>query len=927
MPAEADVRLTPQREVIKRFLAHMIRGWETLDVPVVLELRLLKNRQCQYRRFGLANIDAAAEWAAGQNEVGWNAHYVVNPIDMSHVGAARAAAIVGSRYVFIDVDAPEALAITEASALTSSVEVVTGTVPHRRLHRYYELAEGMVGIADWALLVAGALRHFKSDPAVKDAARAMRLPGTITWPTEKKRKRGYIPELTTVSTTEATYTVADLRNAFGPVSADTAPRQALPALRDALPDLATLASALRAIPNDSTMDDWESWNRIGMALSAATGGGEPGFQLFDEWSSRHFSYDAAATRARWTSYSGSPPDRLSAGTIFFRALQNGWRGAAHGPEPVAADHCQSRDASMNPNGNDEVAADEGEDSGGRGPKQADMLIALAEPAKLFHTPDGTGFADLDINGHRETWPIRRKDFRRWLARLFFKATGGAPSSEALQSALNVIEAKAHFDAPERQVHVRVGGLDGKLYLDLCDDAWRAVEIDANGWRVIDRPPVRFRRAAGMQPLPMPKPGGSIKQLRSFLNVASDSDFVLVVTWALAGFRDRGPYPVLVLSGEQGSAKSTFSAILRALLDPNTAPLRALPREDRDLFIAANNGHVLAFDNVSGLPAWISDTLCRLATGGGFAVRQLYTDQDEMLFEACRPVILNGIEDIVTKPDLADRALFLTLEPIPEEKRRPEAELWLAFEAVRPYILGGLLDAVVEGLKRLPETHLPKLPRMADFTMWGTACEPALWSAGTFWSAYSGNIAGSVEAVIDADPVADAVRTMMTPKSEWTGTAKELLSSLAGEAGERTAKSKSWPTTPEGLRNRLRRAATGLRKIGINVVFPGKRDRPRNICITSSISDRSRPEEKGAQLSEPSELSAATPKSNAGKDLAEPERATVIRQSDSCKDGVATVGPTVAANPLKSDASDSPDSPDSESPTHSASDKPRWSTGL
>ena len=192
----------------------------------------------------------------------------------------------------------------------------------------------------------------------------------------------------------------------------------------------------------------------------------------------------------------------------------------------------------------------------------------------------------------------------------------------------------------------------------------------------------------------------------------------MVAWALAVLRNKGPYPALVLSGEQGSAKSTFSAILRALLDPNTAPLRALPREDRDLFIAASNGHVLAFDNVSGLPAWISDTLCRLATGGGFAVRQLYTDQDEVLFDAARPVILNGIEDIVTRPDLADRAVFLTLEPIPEERRRPEAELWAAFEAERARILGVLLDAVVEGLKRLPDTHLPKLPRMADFALVG-----------------------------------------------------------------------------------------------------------------------------------------------------------------------------------------------------------------
>jgi hypothetical protein len=439
---------------------------------------------------------------------------------------------------------------------------------------------------------------------------------------------------------------------------------------------------------------------------------------------------------------------------------------------------------------DEAIAEESGDTGGRRQTQADILIELAQTAGLFHTPDGIGFADLEINGHRETWPIRGKGFRRWLARRFFEATQGAAGSEALQSALNVIEAKAHFDGPERFVHVRVGGLDDRLYLDLGDETWRAVEIDATGWRVIDNPPVRFRRAAGMQPLPIPVPGGSVETLRSFLNVQSETNFVLVVSWALACLRNRGPYPVIVLSGEQGSAKSTFSAVLRALLDPNTAPLRALPREDRDLFIAASNGHVLAFDNVSGLPPWISDTLCRLATGGGFAVRQLYTDQDEVLFDAARPVILNGIEDIVTRPDLADRAVFLTLEPIPEERRCPEAELWTAFEAERPRILGVLLDAVVEGLKRLPETHLPKLPRMADFALWATACATALWPAGTFWSAYCENRDVAVEGVIDADPIGAGVRALMATLTEWTGTASDLLDALAGAVGERVAKTKA-----------------------------------------------------------------------------------------------------------------------------------------
>ncbi len=556
---------------------------------------------------------------------------------------------------------------------------------------------------------------------------------------------------------------------------------------------------------------------------------------------------------------------------------------------------------------DEAIAEENGETGGRGPTQADILIELAQSAELFHAPDSTGFADLNINGHRETWPIRAKGFRRWLARRFFEATQGAPSSEALQSALNVIEAKAHFDAPERTVHIRVGGLDGRLYLDLGDATWRAVEIDATGWRVIDNPPVRFRRAAGMQPLPTPMPGGSVETLRSFLNVQSDNDFVLVVAWTLAALRNRGPYPVIVLSGEQGSAKSTFSAILRALLDPNTAPLRALPREDRDLFIAASNGHVLAFDNVSGLPAWISDTLCRLATGGGFAVRQLYTDQDEVLFDAARPVILNGIEDIVMRPDLADRAVFLTLEPIPEERRRPEAELWATFETERPRILGVLLDAVVQGLKRLPETRLEKLPRMADFALWATACETALWAAGTFWSAYCGNRDEAVEGVIDADPIATAVRAVIATRTEWTGTASDLLGALGEVAGERAAKSKTWPDSPRALAGRLRRAATFLRKIGIDVAFMKEgRARTRIIHITATPPSTG-PENSGVQPSAPS---ASALKSNPANGFAVPPMQTVANDADGQADGNGRgVAATVCANPLKTNAGTAADDAD------------------
>jgi hypothetical protein len=544
-------------------------------------------------------------------------------------------------------------------------------------------------------------------------------------------------------------------------------------------------------------------------------------------------------------------------------------------------------------------------------KQADTLIELAQSAQLFHAADGTCFADVDVNGYRQTWPIRLKGFRHWLTRRFFESKQSAPNSDALQSALNVIEAKARFEGTEREVCIRVGDFNGRLYLDLANSKWQAVEIDANGWRVIDNPPIRFRRTPGMLALPAPVFGGSIEALRPFLNVRTRPDFVLIVAYLLAALRPHGPYPVLALNGEQGAAKSTAAKLLRSLIDPNVAPLRALPREDRDLFITANNSFVLNFDNVSGLPAWISDTLCRLATSGGFAVRQLYTDQEEVLFDATRPVILNGIEDIITRPDLADRALFLTLEPIPEECRRPEAELWAAFEAERPRILGALLSVMVDGLRRLPETRLPKLPRMADFALWATACESTLWNAGTFMAAYAGNLEDAVANTIEGDPVAATVRTFMGTRTVWTGTASDLLGDLLPVAGERTAKSKGWPDSPRSLAGRLRRAATFLRKVGIEIIFAKEgRARTRTISI-QKIDGIDRPHDLHRPRPFADKDLSADGRADVSSDFASTPSAFADHADDSPDQADAGPAATVRSKPFKCNGADGADDMDAK----------------
>jgi hypothetical protein len=451
---------------------------------------------------------------------------------------------------------------------------------------------------------------------------------------------------------------------------------------------------------------------------------------------------------------------------------------------------------------------------------ADILFDLAGEARLFCDPDGKAWAGIGVGGHGETWPVRSRGFRIWLLRRFYDARHATARAEAVKQALDAIDARAQ--GPETQVvHLRVAEADGALLLDLADAAWRAVEVTPSGWRVLADPPVRFRRTGATRVLPEPLPGGSLGLLRDFLNV-DDDGFVLAVAWLLAALRPQGPYPILALNGEQGSAKSTASTILRTILDPSAAPLRSLPRDERDLLVAASHARVVAFDNLSGLADWASDALCRLATGGGLATRKLYSDDEEHVLEVMRPVILNGIGQGVGRPDLLDRSLIVTLPAIPDEARRTEAELWAAFREAHPQILGALLTAVSTGLKNLDAVRLERLPRMADFAKWVTACEPALWAPGTFMKVYDRNRALAVETALDDDPMALAMRAFMATRATWEGSSSDWLNALAEVAGDATARRNDWPKNARSCSVRLRRLAPALKHVGIVLDFTLKR---------------------------------------------------------------------------------------------------------
>jgi len=450
-------------------------------------------------------------------------------------------------------------------------------------------------------------------------------------------------------------------------------------------------------------------------------------------------------------------------------------------------------------------------------KQADCIIRLTADIELFHDPDMEPYATIPLPGHLETWPLNAREFRLVLQYRYFNHYGSTPSDQAMKEALATLSGQARFRGGCYPVRVRTAEHDGAIYLDLANKQWECVKITAQGWEIITNPPVKFRRSYGQGALPAPVKGGSVDALRQFVNVGSEDDWALVKGFVLYAFRPRGPYPVLAVNGEQGSAKSTTTKVIREIVDPNKASLRTQPREEQDLIIAAHNGWMPCLDNLSHLDSWLSDALCRLATGGGLSKRQLYTDSSEVILDVQRPLVLNGIENFVVRGDLQSRALTISAPAIDDKDRKTEEEFWRDFYQALPGILGAFLSALSQAIAHADHVKLPTLPRMADFARFVTAAEPALSiSSGGFLAAYQGNQRESNDTVLESSPVAALLQQFLQDQPCWEGTASELLTELNSKVDEDTRRQKAWPKAPNRLSGALKRLAPNLRATGVVV---------------------------------------------------------------------------------------------------------------
>ncbi len=459
--------------------------------------------------------------------------------------------------------------------------------------------------------------------------------------------------------------------------------------------------------------------------------------------------------------------------------------------------------------------------------QALVAIAMNSGMALFNDGDGNGLATLPHMGKSVAVRLGSSTFSTWLRHLAFTVLERPVSSGPLREAIATLEACALFDAPCVPVYVRVAGDIQQVVIDTGLPDGNIVSIKSNGWNVAVETDYRFVRGAGFGQLSTPERDGKLEVLQTFLGL-DDQNYRLLAAFLINALKPTGPYFILLVEGEQGSGKSFFCEVIKRIVDPNQAMRLRLPDKPQDLMIQAKEYRLLNFDNASGMSAEMSDSLCALATGGGLAVRRLYSDGDLYVMSYSRPFVINGIGGYANRPDLMERAIPIKLSPMPEGGRKTEAELMAEFEKMLPRILGALYEAVAHALRTFDDTAPPRHLRMADAARWIKASE--------------GGLGEQPSALIDAIFVAqnefmvervndDALVMMLRRIAEplvYEGYVGDLYRKIVEQDDARHYR--SLPKSPSQLSSQITRMRPAMAKAGIKVEFFGKDRGGRKVSI-------------------------------------------------------------------------------------------------
>lgn len=465
---------------------------------------------------------------------------------------------------------------------------------------------------------------------------------------------------------------------------------------------------------------------------------------------------------------------------------------------------------------DFVASDGSGQPEQKAPTKSEALLALCDDLQLFHDQHREGFTFL----MNEVVSLKSDRFKQWLGHVFYRQKGKAANSDSLNQVLTVLKGKALFECPEIALHNRIAAFEGAFWYDLGDG--RAVRITADGWQIQDAP-ILFRRYSHQQNQVDPKKAGDPWKLFRFLNVDKEHHLIVLV-YAITCLVPDIPHPIFHPHGDQGAGKTTMCRVIKRLCDPSTLETLITPRDYAQLVQVIAHHHVCLFDNMSDVPGWMSDILAQACTGGGFSKRQLYTDDDDVIYQVKRCIGLNGINLLLSKPDVMDRSILLHLDRIEPDNRVEEERFWSEFEAARPEIFGAMLDVLADAMKLYPSVRLQRLPRMADFAKWGFAVTKALGRDGEeFIEAYLGNMEQQTEEVIQANTLAQAVLTLMDTHDVWEGTVKSTYESLY-EIAKPQEKDPTFPKSVQKLRRHMERLKPTLMELGITFRIGSREER-------------------------------------------------------------------------------------------------------
>lgn len=475
------------------------------------------------------------------------------------------------------------------------------------------------------------------------------------------------------------------------------------------------------------------------------------------------------------------------------------------------------------------------------PKKAEQALSILEEFALCHWK-GKGYMIVK----NQALEIGSTQYKEYISRLFFLNYASGLTDNQLKEIISIQRGKAKFEASEKQVYFRTAAISETLtFIDLADEQGTIIKVNPAGWSIADKPDVIFFRPANIQPLPIPDKNGSIELFRKFLNLKNESDFILIksiLPFMLRGRPgNRGSYLATNFTGPEGSAKSTAAKMIKSIVDPCTPEIRTPGSDVRDLFIAACRCHVLNLDNISHITRDYSDALCSIITGGGFARKLNYSDDEEMVFENCNPLLLNGIT-FKTAPDLMSRLIQIELESISDEQRKTEAELWEEFEKAKPEILGGVLTALSNALGEYEKNfNTPPLPRLADFGKFTIALERGNgWTEGATLEALKENYNSGLDGISEENPLFTILfdEVYRTEKKRISGTAADILKILNEKADDKLQRLEIWPKTPAGLGSLLTRYINVLKSMGL-IIERGTGKKRRDYVIKYVKSDENK----------------------------------------------------------------------------------------